>query len=229
MAEFQAIGATAARAGRTLDGAAGRAAPGRAGGLALAVRGWRRALDRRELSQVGEAVFCVPGRPGRRLRPAATRRPASQAAGDRQRRLLAAILADPPPHAELVASLARGGRLGPARPDSCGGLSASARGPGRDASRCRPACSPTGPAPSRACSCRTPTGRAAGAALDRALRGHPAVIGPSVPLARAAKSLRWARHARTLAHPAPCRASSPDPPTSPGPPWSAATSTCPRC
>ena len=44
-----------------------------------------------------------------------------------------------------------------------------------------------------------PDGPGRQAALDRALRGHPAVIGPSVPLARAAQSLRWARQARTLA------------------------------
>ena len=30
---------------------------------------------------------------------------------------------------------------------------------------------------------------------DRALRGRPAAIGPSVPLGHAAMSLRWARHA----------------------------------
>jgi DNA-binding PucR family transcriptional regulator len=34
---------------------------------------------------------------------------------------------------------------------------------------------------------------------DRALRARPAAIGPSVPLARAAMSLRWARHALALA------------------------------
>jgi DNA-binding PucR family transcriptional regulator len=36
------------------------------------------------------------------------------------------------------------------------------------------------------------------ALLGRALGGRSAVIGPSVPLARAAQSLRWARHARAL-------------------------------
>ena len=44
-----------------------------------------------------------------------------------------------------------------------------------------------------------PDGPGRQAALDRALRGRRAVIGPSVPLARAAQSLRWARHARALA------------------------------
>ena len=34
--------------------------------------------------------------------------------------------------------------------------------------------------------------------IDRGLRGGPAAIGPTVPLARAALSLRWARHALAL-------------------------------
>ena len=49
-----------------------------------------------------------------------------------------------------------------------------------------------------------PDGPGRQAAIDRALsdrawRGLPAAIGPSVPLARAAVSLRWARHALALA------------------------------
>ena len=48
-----------------------------------------------------------------------------------------------------------------------------------------------------------PDGPGRQAAIDRAerpgLRGRPAAIGPSVPLARAAMSLRWARHALALA------------------------------
>jgi DNA-binding PucR family transcriptional regulator len=37
------------------------------------------------------------------------------------------------------------------------------------------------------------------AAIGHALQGWPAAIGPSVPLAQAARSLRWARHALALA------------------------------
>ena len=44
-----------------------------------------------------------------------------------------------------------------------------------------------------------PDGPGRQAAIDRALRGRPAAIGPSVPLARAPLSLRWARHALALA------------------------------
>jgi PucR C-terminal helix-turn-helix domain len=196
-AEFRAIGGTAAREGRTLDALQDA--------LRLGARvAWRwlceadAGLDRRELSRVGEAVFayldelaaaCAQGYAEARV----------QAAGDRQRRLLAAIVSDPPPRAELLASLARsaawvlpaqvavvvlGGRqdgllLPPgvladwAGPEPCL-LVPDPDGPGRQAAIDR-------------------------ALSDRALHGHPAAIGPSVPLARAAMSLRWARHALALA------------------------------
>ena len=103
-AEFRTIGGTAAREGRTLDALQDA--------LRLGARvAWRwlceadAGLDRRELSRVGEAIFayldelaaaCAQGYAEARV----------QAAGDRQRRLLAAIVSDPPPRAELVASLA---------------------------------------------------------------------------------------------------------------------------
>jgi hypothetical protein len=202
-AEFRAIGGTAAREGRTLDALQDA--------LRLGARvAWRwlceadAGLDRRELSRVGEAVFayldelaaaCAQGYAEARV----------QAAGDRQRQLLGAIVSDPPPRAELVASLARAAAWGvPARvavvvlggwqrdglvlppgvladwtgPEPCL-LVPDPDGPGRQA------------ALDRALSDRAPG--------DRAQRGRPAAIGPSVPLARAAQSLRWARHALALA------------------------------
>ena len=104
-AEFRAIGGAAAREGRTLDALQDA--------LRLGARvAWRwlceadAGLDRRELSRVGEAIFayldelaaaCAQGYAEARV----------QAAGDRQRLLLAAIVSDPPSRAELVASLAR--------------------------------------------------------------------------------------------------------------------------
>ena len=112
-------------------------------------------LDRRELSRVGEAIFayldelaaaCAQGYAEARV----------QAAGDRQRRLLGMIVSDPPPRAGYVASLARAaGWVLPAQV----AVVVLAEGGSRTRLCCRPACSPTGPAPSRACSCRTPTGR----------------------------------------------------------------------
>ncbi len=197
--EFQAIGATAAREGRTLDGLQDA--------LRLGARvAWRwlceagAALDRRELSRVGEAVFCYLDD----LAAACARGYAAarvEAAGDQHRQLLALILADPPPRPGQLATVARAANWPlpaqaavvlltgphPAAPTGAGPLPLP---PGvladwTAADPCLLVPDPDGP------------GRPA--ALDRALRGHPAVIGPSVPLARAAQSLRWARQARALA------------------------------
>ncbi len=197
-AEFRAIGGTVAREGRTLDALQDA--------LRLGARvAWRwlceadAGLDRRELSRVGEAIFayldelaaaCAQGYAEARV----------QAAGDRQRRLLAAIVSDPPPRAELVASLAEAVGwvlpaqvavvvLGERRQDAFPlppGVLADWTGP----EPCLLVPDPDGP------------GRQAAidrALSDRALRGRRAAIGPSVPLAGAAMSLRWARHALALA------------------------------
>ena len=213
MTEFRAIGGAAAREGRTLDALQDA--------LRLGARvAWRwlceadAGLDRRELSRVGEAVFayldelaaaCAQGYAEARV----------QAAGDRQRRLLGAIVSDPPPRAELVASLAQAAAwvlparvavvvLGGRQQDGLvlpPGVLADWTGP----EPCLLVPDPDGPgrqaALDRALSDRAPGDRAPGdrAPGDRAQRGRPAAIGPSVPLARAAQSLRWARHALALA------------------------------
>ena len=151
--EFQAIGATAARDGRTLDGLQDA--------LRLGARvAWRwlceagAALDRRELSRVGEAVFCYLDD----LAAACARGYAEarvQATGDQHRQLLALILADPPPPPAQVATVARAAgwplpahvaAVLRARPDTLL-LPRRARrlDRGRSRSCCRPACSPTGP------------------------------------------------------------------------------------
>lgn len=202
-AEFRAIGGTAAREGRTLDALQDA--------LRLGARvAWRwlceadAGLDRRELSRVGEAVFayldelaaaCAQGYAEARV----------QAAGDRQRQLLGAIVSDPPPRAELVASLARAAAwvvparvavvvLGGRQQDGLvlpPGVLADWTGP----EPCLLVPDPDGPGRQAALD-RALSDRAPG---DRAQRGRPAAIGPSVPLARAAQSLRWARHALALA------------------------------
>jgi PucR C-terminal helix-turn-helix domain len=208
MTEFRAIGGAAASEGRTLDALQDA--------LRLGARvAWRwlceadAGLDRRELSRVGEAVFayldelaaaCAQGYAEARV----------QAAEDRQRRLLGAIVSDPPPRAELVASLARAAAwvlparvavvvLGGRQQDGLvlpPGVLADWTGP----EPCLLVPDPDGPgrqaALDRALSDRALGDRAPG---DRAQRGRPAAIGPSVPLARAAQSLRWARHALALA------------------------------
>ena len=176
-------------------------------------------LDRRELSRVGEAIFayldelaaaCAQGYAEARV----------QAAGDRQRRLLAAIVSDPPSRAELVASLARAAGwvlpdqvavvvLGQRRqdglllppgvladwtgPEPCL-LVPDPDGPGRQAAIDR---DPERSGPGRPARCDRPVGAARP-------RGHVAALGP----ARAGAGPRRGR---------------------PGGPASAATSTCPRC
>jgi len=175
-AEFRAIGGTAAREGRTLDALQDA--------LRLGARvAWRwlceadAGLDRRELSRVGEAIFayldelaaaCAQGYAEARV----------QAAGDRQRRLLADRVRPATPR-RTPGQPGPVGRLGAPRPGRGSSSSAGAR----TGSCCRPACSPTGPARSRACSCRTRTARDGRRAIDRALshralRGRPAAIGP---------------------------------------------------
>jgi PucR C-terminal helix-turn-helix domain len=195
--EFRVIGSTAAREGRTLDGLQDA--------LRLGARvAWRwlceagAALDRRELSRVGEAVFgylddlaaaCAQGYTDARV----------QTTDDRQRRLLALILADPPSRPEPIAALARAaGWLLPAQ------IAVVLLGPGSDALPLPPGVLADWTAADPCLLVPDPDGPGRQAALDRALRnralrGRTAAIGPSVPLARAAQSLRWARHARALA------------------------------
>jgi hypothetical protein len=218
--EFRVIGGTAAREGRTLDGLQDA--------LRLGARvAWRwlceagASLDRHELSRVGEAVFGYLDE----LAAACARGYAEageQAIGDRQRRLLGLILADPPPRPEQVAALARAAgwilpaqvaiailtTVPPANPRSAAN-GRPAPGPGANG-RAGPSAVLLPPgvladwtAADPLLLIPDPDGPGRPAALDRALLGpalggRSAVIGPSVPLARAAQSLRWARHARAL-------------------------------
>jgi len=196
-AEFRAIGGTAAREGRTLDALQDA--------LRLGARvAWRwlceadAGLDRQELSRVGEAIFayldelaaaCAQGYAEARV----------QAAGERQRRsrqLLGAIVSEPPPAAGLVARLARAAAwvlpaqvalvaLGEWRQQDALLLPPDVLADWTRSDPCLLVPDPDGP------------GRQA--AIGRVLYGRAAAIGPSVPLARAALSLRWARHALALA------------------------------
>jgi DNA-binding NarL/FixJ family response regulator len=123
----------------------------------------------------------------------------SQTAGARQlllRRLASLLLADPPPRAELVAGLARAaGWVLPAR------VAVASLGEWRpqDALSLPPDVLADWSGPDHCLLVPDPDGPGRQAAIDRALRGWSAAIGPSVPLARAAMSLRWARHALALA------------------------------
>ncbi len=196
-AEFRAIGSAAAREGGTLD------APQNA--LRLGARvAWRwlceadAGLDLRELSGVGEAVFayldelaaaCAQGYAEALAQTAEERQ-------RRSRRLLATILSEPPPGAELLAGLARAaGWVLPAQ------VAVAALGEGRpqDALVLPPGVLADVNRPDPCLLLPDPDGPGRRAVIDRALRGRPAAIGPSVPLARAAMSLRWARQALALA------------------------------
>ncbi|HEX6527724.1 MAG TPA: helix-turn-helix domain-containing protein [Streptosporangiaceae bacterium] len=218
-AEFRRIGSVAAREGRTLDPVQNA--------LRLGARfAWQwlgeadAGLDRRELSRVGEAIFgyldelaaaCSSGYDQ-----------ANAQADDKReahrRRLLDALIAEPSPHPDLLASLASaadwvlpsriamvvlGERpLGPPP-------AAAERGSSRGAARGGPSfgadvltgwerAEPLLVLPD-------PDGPGRAAAIDRALSGLSglsgllAAIGPAVPVGRAAQSLRWARQALALA------------------------------
>jgi len=196
-AEFRAIGSAAAREGGNLD------APQNA--LRLGARvAWRwlceadAGLDLRELSGVGETVFayldelaaaCAQGYAEALAQTAEERQ-------RRSRRLLATILSEPPPGAELLAGLARAaGWVLPAQ------VAVAALGEGRpqDALVLPPGVLADVNRPDPCLLLPDPDGPGRRAVIDRALRGRPAAIGPSVPLARAAMSLRWARQALALA------------------------------
>jgi hypothetical protein len=121
------------------------------------------------------------------------------AAGERQRRLrqlLATILSDPPPRADLVAGQARA--AGWALPAA---VAVAAVGEGRsaDALLLPPDVLADWSRPDPCLLVPDPDGPGRPAAIDRALHGWTVAIGPSVPLARAAMSLRWARHGLALA------------------------------
>ena len=195
-AQFRAIGFTAAREGRTLDALQNALRLG----ARVAWRGLCEAdagLDLRELSRVGEAIFGyldeLAGACAQGYEEACT-----HAAGERERsrqRLLNVIVADPP-RSELVAPAATAaGWVLPSRvcvvvqgefpPSPVPLLPADVLADWARPEPCLVVPDPDGP------------GRAA--AIDRALRGRPAAIGPVVPLARAAWSLRWARQALALA------------------------------
>jgi hypothetical protein len=153
MEEFQAIGATAAREGRTLDCL---------------------------------AAACARGYAEARL----------QATGDQHRQLLALILADPPPPPGQLAARARTTNwILPAQV----AVVLLQPGSGPETLLLPPGVLADWTAADPCLLVPDPDGPGRQAALDQALRGRPAVIGPSVPLARAAQSLRWARHARALA------------------------------
>jgi hypothetical protein len=132
----------------------------------------RGAVDRDLLARAGEAIFAYLDELAAACAAGFTQA-ASDQAGETERcrrRLLSVILAGPSASAGAISDLARAARWTPPRQVAAVAL----QHPGPDD-------------PARA------------AVIGRALPGWAGAIGPAVPLARAASSLRWARQALTLA------------------------------
>src|ERR1700733_9438500 len=164
-----------------------------------ATNGWE--LDADVLARIGEAIFlyldelagaCSEGFTSAR----------AEVAGEverRRRRLLNLVVADPPASPDAIAELARAARWTLPRrvavvalrlqgDDYFGPLPALPPDVIMDTSRdvpCLLVPDPDGPGRARM--------------IERGLRGWTGAIGPAVPLARASRSLRWARQALALA------------------------------
>jgi hypothetical protein len=204
LAEFRAIGAAEAREGRSLESLQAALRLGaRVGWRRLCVVATAHGLDMLALGQVGEAIFVyldelaaasVQGYLDARAEFAGERE-------RRRRRLLDLILADPPASAEAVAEAARTAgwplprriavvALGEQQPAGAG-LAPASDFPADvliDRSRREPCLL-----------IPDPDARGQVAAVDRALSGWAAAMGPAEPLDQAAASLRWARRALGLA------------------------------
>ena len=158
-------------------------------------------LDPDVLARVGEAIFLyLEELAGACAEGFTTAR--AEVAGElerRRRRLLSLVVADPPASPEAIADLARAARWALPRKvaavalrhqglDYFGPLPALPPDVLMDTSRDDPCLlvpDPDGP------------GRAQ--MIERGLRGWTGAIGPAVPLARASRSLRWARQALAMA------------------------------
>ena len=201
VAEFRAIGAIEAQEGRSLEPLQNALRLGaRVAWRWLCEAAGQPGLDLEVLGRIGEAIFvyldelaaaCATGYQEAR----------AQVAGERERRrrrLLDLIVCDPPASMEAIADMAKAAgwalprRVALAVMDEQPGLAVAV---GRalppdvlaDWTRSEPCLlvpDPDGP------------GRAA--ALDHALRGWSAALGPAVPLPSASASLRWAREALAL-------------------------------
>jgi PucR C-terminal helix-turn-helix domain len=194
-AEFRALGYAAAREGRPLDALQNA--------LRLGARcAWRwlceadAELDTRELTRVGEAIFgyldelaaaCAKG-----YAEATT-----QIGENPRRRLVATILAEPQAGPELIADAQVAGWPLPAQVAVVVlDAPASSSSPGHTLP---PDVLADWTSPEPRLIVPDPSGPGRAAAIDRALPGITAAVGPAVPLSRAATSLRWARQALTLA------------------------------
>jgi hypothetical protein len=198
---FREIGRIEAAEGRNLEPLQMALRLGaRVGWRSLCAKALDEWLDADVLARVGEAIFlyldelagaCAEGFASAR----------AEVAGElerRRRRLLNLVVADPPASPDAIADLARAARWTLSRRvavvalqhqdnDYFGPLPTLSPDVIMDASRdvlCLLVPDPDGP------------GRAQ--MIERGLRGWTGAIGPAVPLARASRSLRWARQALAL-------------------------------
>lgn len=197
VAEFRRIGSAAAHEGRTLDAVQDA--------LRLGARfAWQwlcqadAGLDMRELSRVGEAIFgyldelaaaCSAGY-------AQAHAEAEDKREAHRRRLLDGLVADPQPPPDQLASLASA--AGWAMPNRIAMVVLGER-PSLAAPRLGADVLADWERPEPLLVLPDPDGPGRAVAIDRALSGLPAAIGPTVPARRAAQSLRWARQALALA------------------------------
>jgi hypothetical protein len=199
---FRSIGRNEASEGRNLEPLQTALRLGaRVAWHRLGQRAARGAMDSRVLAPMGEAIFLFLDE----LASACSEGYAEATAevvGEmerRRRRLLDLIVVDPPASHDAITDLAQAARwplprqvaalaLEPRSPDYLGPLPALPPDVLIDLTRRDPCAlvpDPDGP------------GRAQ--VIERGLRGWTGAVGPAVPLARAASSLRWARQALALA------------------------------
>ena len=200
--EFRGLGFAVAREGRSLE-------PLQAAMRLSARIGWRRlcavagdqGLDMLMLGRIGEAIFVyldeLAAASARGYRDAH-----AELAGERERnrrKLLDLILADPPPSAEAVASIADAAGWAVPRRVAVVALGERPGGDGATSPELPPGALIDWARREPCVLVPDPDGPGRVTRLGHALRGWEAAMGPVVPLSRAAMSLRWARTALGLA------------------------------
>ncbi|HWG60477.1 MAG TPA: helix-turn-helix domain-containing protein [Streptosporangiaceae bacterium] len=201
---FRGIGSTEAAEGRSLEPLQTALRLGaRVAWHTLGQQAAGAAMDSRVLAAVGEAIFLYLDEIAAAC-AAGFAEATAEAVGELQRRrsrLIDLIVVDPPASHDAIADLAQAARW--PLPGHLAALALEPRGPGD-----------LGPVPAlppdvlidltRADPCALvpdPDGPGRAQAVERGLRGWTAAVGPTTTLARAGSSLRWARHALTLARP----------------------------
>jgi hypothetical protein len=201
VAEFRMIGSLEAREGRSLEPLQNALRLGaRVAWRWLCAAAGEPGLDMQVLGRIGEAIFVYLDELAAAC-SAGYQEARAAVAGEherRRRRLLDLIVTDPPASREEIADVAKA--AGWALPSQVALIAVSER-PGPEVTA-----GPTLPPevlsdwarPEPCLLVPDPDGPGRASLVEHSLRGWPAAIGPSVPLARASASLRWAREALAL-------------------------------